>query len=123
MSNKAKRIATILANADVRDPRETLDAIDQIIKEKRIKAPAQDANDVLNATMRKMLDGASTAEVPHQEQTENPVGTIEIFNDPNGSGPLKVKTHFTFCANHLQPRHVLAAMEMLTTYYDERCES
>ena len=120
---KLDRAAAILRNADVRDPRAALDELARIINEKKVKVPAQEANATLNAMLREMLDGVSTAQIPHiLENGDDPVGVVKIYNDPTTDGPLKVRVTFESCDLHLEQRHVQAAIMTLKAFDKERCE-
>ena len=122
---KLERAAAILRNADVRDPRAALDELARIINEKKVKvpAPAQEANDALNAMLREMLDGVSTVLIPHiLAHGDDPVCVVKIYNDPTSDGPLKVRVTFESCDLHIEQRHVQAAIMTLKAFDEERCE-
>jgi hypothetical protein len=97
---QAKRIEEIIRSQDVRDPRETLDAISAVLDK--------------------------TKEVPHlvpddpKNDFGNPVATLRIYNLPNRPDKLKTAIAFEGCNTHIRPRHIIAAINTLHKFADNK---
>lgn len=104
--NQISRIAAIIATYDVRDPRNALDAIAEVINggaAQSAQSPkvgtTKDAVEKIIADLRKDTKVAT----PHEDE---PVFTARIFDCPDSPGPLKCKVAVEFCREHIQPRHI-----------------
>jgi len=97
---QAKRIEEIIRSQDVRDPALTLDAISAILDK--------------------------TEEVPHlvpddpKNDFGDPVATLRIYNSLNSPGELKTAVTFDGCDTHIRPRHIIAAINVLHNFADNK---
>ena len=119
---QAQRIQEIIRSQDVRDPRETLDAIVAVINEVPSILPSvEQVRDMIDA-LRKDTEVEVPHPVPDDPKNEfgNPVAVLRIYNAPNSPGELKVAVAFECCDEHIQPRHILGAIRTLKQFADKK---
>ena len=144
--SQAQRIQEIIRSQDVRDPRETLDAIAAVINEvPSIRPSVEQVRDMLagfakeakpepeedpfETAMKAVIDALrkdTEVEVPHlvpddpKNEFGNPVAVLRIYNAPNSPGELKVGVALECCDEHIRPRHILAAIRTLHQFADKK---
>lgn len=112
--SQGNRIEEIIRTQDVRDPRQTLDAIAAILAEK--PEPKSETASALEKLMAAMMASAEEPddEVPHlvpddpENEFGNPVCVIHIYNTKPVPGKLNVGVVINWCDDHIEPRHFSA---------------
>lgn len=123
--SQAQRIQEIIRSQDVRDPRETLDAIVAVLEEVPSILPEAESKTPLEELIDALRKGTEP-EVPHlvpdnpKNEFGNPVAVLRIYNSPNSPGELKVAVALECCDNHILPRHILAAIRTLKRFADKK---
>lgn len=123
--SQAKRIEEIVRTQDVRDPRQTLDAIAAILAEKPSIKPEPSDFEKLMAAMMASADETED-EIPHlvpenvEEEFGNPVAVIRIYNTKPVPGNLNVGVVIEACDNHIEPRHFSAVKLAIQAFATEK---
>lgn len=115
--SQALRIQEIIRTQDVRDPRETLDAIKAVVDER----VATTMEEFINS-LREQTEVEDHHLVPADPKNEfgEPVFTLRIYNDPTNLGDLKTTVAVDFCDAHVEPRHIIAAIRTLHEFADNK---
>jgi hypothetical protein len=120
--SQAQRIQEIIRSQDVRNPRETLDAIKAVLEEVPSIVPSVEQVRDMIAVFAKNTEVEIPHLVPDDPKNEfgDPVAVLRIYNSPSSPGELKVGVAFDCCDEHIQPRHILGAILTLKQFADKK---
>jgi hypothetical protein len=123
--SQANRIQEIIRSQDVRDPRNTLDAIKAVLDENPGVLPKDHISEVVSELIKSLRE-ETEVEVPHlvpadpKNEFGEPVFTLRIYNNPASPGDLKTTVAVDFCNAHVEPRHIISAIRTLHKFADDK---